>query len=111
MNAFRDRAQAAWAVIDGIHGCNHSEENLRRANVARGFVASDMLFACLQREPVTGSTGRIMGNADEPSGHVPFVGIACGEVSCVRSAESERHSEALRVAHGNVGAEFARRLE
>ena len=52
-----------------------------------------------------------MRNADEPSRHVPFVCIARREISGVRSAESERNAEALRAADGDIGAEFARRLQ
>ena len=52
----------------------------------------------------------IVRNADEPAGHVALVCVARGEVSGVWSAESQRHAEALRVADGDIGAEFARRL-
>src|SRR5450631_3915054 len=107
MNAFCDLAQSTGAVIDGVHRSDHGEENLGGANVTRRFVAADMLFAGLEREPVTGAAGRIVRNADEPAGHVAFVGVAGGEVSCVGSAKSERHAEALRVAYGNIRAEFA----
>ena len=107
MNAFCDLAQSAWAVIDGVHRGDHGEENLRRADITRRFVAADMLFAGLEREPVTGAAGRIVGNADEPAGHVAFVGVAGGEVGRVRPAKSERNAEALGAADGDIRAEFA----
>ena len=52
-----------------------------------------------------------MRNADEPSRHVPLVLIARRKISGVRSAEAEGNAETLRVADGNIGAKFARRLQ
>ena len=110
MNALGDRAQTIRSVINRVHRCDDGEKHLRRADVARRFVATDVLLARLQREPIAGLSSRIMRNADEPSRHVAFVLIARREIRGVRSAEAERNTEALRAADGNVGAEFARRL-
>ena len=52
MNALGDRAQSFWAVINRIHRGNDSEKNLSRADVARRFIAPDMLLARLQREAI-----------------------------------------------------------
>ena len=54
MDAFRDRAQTARAMVNRIHRRDHGEKDLGRANVARRFVAPDVLFAGLEREPVPG---------------------------------------------------------
>ena len=54
VNALRDRAQAMRAVINGVHRGHDGEKHLRGADVTGGFVAADVLFARLQREPVRG---------------------------------------------------------
>ena len=54
MNAFGDCPQSSWAVIHSIHRGNHSKKNLRRANVARRFVATDVLLSRLQRKSISG---------------------------------------------------------
>src|ERR1700682_2902719 len=111
MNAFRNGAQTARAVINRVHRCDHSEQDLRGADVTGGFVAADVLLARLQRESIGGATFGVVGNADESSGHVAFVLVARREVARVRSTEAERHSETLRAADGNISAEFARRFQ
>ena len=99
------------AVIDGVHRRDDGEKNLRRADVARRFVAADVLLARLQRETVGGLSGGIMRNANQPARHVAFVLIARGEICGMRSAEAERNAETLRAADRNIGAEFARRSQ
>ena len=64
-----------------------------------------------EREAIAGPPCRVVRNADEPARHVAFVGVARRDVGGVRSAETERHAEALRAADGDVRAEFARRLQ
>src|SRR5438128_2573109 len=56
VNALCDRGQPFWPVINRIHRRNDGEENLCCADVASGFVAADVLLACLQGEPVSGAT-------------------------------------------------------
>src|SRR5205085_11902696 len=106
-----DRTQAAGAVIDGIHRRDDGEKNLSGADVTRRFVAANVLLAGLHREPVTWAAHRIVRDADEAPGHVPFVGVARGEISGMRSAETERNTETLGAADGDIGAEFAGRFE
>ena len=111
MHALGDRAQAARAVIDGVHRRDDGEKNLRRANVARRFVAPDVLLARLQSESIRGPALGVVRNADETSGHVTFVLIARREIGGVRPAESERNTETLRAADGNIGAKFSGRFQ
>ena len=111
VDALRDRAQTLRAVIDGIHRSHDREQHLRRADVARRLVAADVLLARLEREAISRAACGIVRDADEPAGHLAFVFIARGEEGGVRSAEAERNAEALRAADGDIGAEFARRLE
>ena len=111
MNAFGDRAQAVRSVINRIHRGDDGEKHLRRADVARRFVAADVLLARLQREAISRPSGGIVRNADQSSRHVAFVLIARRKIGGVRSAEAERNAETLRAADGDIGAEFARRLQ
>jgi hypothetical protein len=98
-------------VVNGIHRGHHSEEHLGRADVARRFVAADVLLAGLEREAIRRVAVRVFGNADEPARHEPLVGVASGHEGSVRSAEAERHTEALGISHGDVGTELTRRSE
>src|SRR5437667_9394923 len=111
MNSLGDCAQTARAMINRVHRRDHGEKNLRRANVARCFVAADMLFARLQRESIGWPTFGIVGNSDKSARHVPFILIARRKIGCMRSAETERNAKGLRISDCNVRAEFARRLE
>ena len=43
-----DPAEAIRAVVDRVHARHHGEEYLRRADIAGGFVAPDVLFPSLQ---------------------------------------------------------------
>ena len=53
MNALSDRAQPSWAMINGIHGRDHGQEDLSRANIACGLVPTDVLLAGLQGEAIS----------------------------------------------------------
>ena len=111
MDALGDGAQAVRSVINRIHRCDDGEQNLRGADITRRFVATDVLLARLQREPITRPPVGIVRNADETSRHVPLVLIARRKISGVWSAKAERNAETLRVSDGNIGAKFARRLQ
>ena len=86
VHAARDPAQAFRSVINGIHRGHDGEEDLGRADVARRFVAPDVLLARLQREAIGGPAGGIVRNADQASRHVALVLVAGREISGVRSA-------------------------
>ena len=110
MNALRDGAQPARAMVNRVHRRDDGKENLRRTDVTRRFVAPDVLLARLQRESVSGPTFGIMRNPDQSTGHVAFVLIARGKIGRVRSTETEWDSEPLRISNGDIRAEFAWRL-
>src|SRR5438445_12354190 len=109
MNSLGDCAQTARAMINRVHRRDHGEKNLRRANVARCFVAADVLFARLQRESIGGPTVGIVGNSDKYAWHVPFVFVAGREVSRGWSADSKRNAKALRMANDDVSTAWAGR--
>ena len=87
------------------------QQHLGRADIAGGLLAADVLLARLQREAQGRPAVRIFGNADDAAGHLAFEFIARGEERGVRAAVTQRHAEALRVADGDVRAEFAGRRE
>ncbi len=109
VHPLRDFAQPARSMVNGIHRGHHRQENLRGADVTRRLVAPNVLLAGLEREAVAGSAGRILRDAHQSSGHVPFVCIAGREIGRVRSARTKRNAEALRAADGDIRSEFARR--
>jgi hypothetical protein len=111
MHALGDCAQTPWTMIHGIHRSDDSQENLRGANVARGFVATDVLLARLQCESIRRSAVCIVRNAYQSARHVAFMFIASGEICRVWSTEPERNAEALRVSDRNIGPKFSRRFQ
>ena len=54
---------------------------------------------------------RIHAHPHQPTGHAAFVVVAAGQVRGVRAAPGHRHTEALRGAQGNVGAQFTGRRD
>ena len=105
--AIARRPSAPW--YDGVQTGDHREQDLRGADVARRLLAPDVLLARLQREPERGAALRVDRHADEAAGQRAPVLVAHREVRGVRSAEAERHPEALRRADDHVGAHLARR--
>ena len=106
-----DGAQAFSAVIDGVHAGHVGQQDLRRTDVGVGFLATDVLFAGLQRHAVGRLAAGILGQADDAARHRADEGFAGGEESGVRAAEAHRDAEALAGAERDVGAHGARRLE
>ena len=111
VHALGDCAQPARTMIDRIHRSHHREKHLRRANVTRRLVTTDVLLARLQGEAISRPSFRIVRNAHESARQVALVRIARRHVGGVWSAESERNAETLGVAHGDIGSEFARRSQ
>ncbi len=111
VDAFGDLAQAGGAVIYGVHRGHVGEERLGRADVAGGLFATDVLLARAEREAEAGAAARVLGDADEASGHLAFEGVACGHEGGVRSAVAERDAEALGAADGDIGSEFTGRAQ
>src|SRR5262249_46793754 len=87
--------QSFWSMIDCIHRGHDREKHLRCADIARRFVAADVLLTRLQREPVSGASRGIMGNTDQSPRQMAFVLIARREISRMRSAAAYWNSETL----------------
>src|SRR5687768_613862 len=107
MNVIGDALESAGTVIDGIHRGHVGEKSLGGADVAGGFFAADMLLASLEGEAISGSAAHVARNTDDAAGNLTFEFIFCGDECGVRAAITERDAETLRVAEGNVRAEFA----
>ena len=107
----RDAAQALGPVVHGVHGGDHGQQHLRRADVRRRLLAPDVLLAGLQRQPVGGAALGVDREAHQPAGQVPLEPGLDRHERRVRAAVPERHAEALRRADDDVGAPLPRRLE
>src|SRR5437763_1819585 len=111
MNAFRNRLQPFRPVINRVSGGHAREQGLRRADVAGGFLAADVLLAGAQRKTQSAPAARIFRDANEPPGYLTFERVSRGEEGRVRTAVTERHAKTLCAANSDVHAEFAGRLE
>jgi hypothetical protein len=111
MDALRDLAESLGTVINGVESGEIGEQRLGCADVARGFFASDMLFAGLESQAQGGFSAGVTGDADEAAGEEAFEGVRVAKKAACGSAESEGHTEALAVAECDVRAPFARRFE
>ena len=109
--ALGDRAQAAGAVIDGVHPGHDGQQNLRGADVAGRLLAADVLLARLQRHAQRAVAVRVLGDADEAPGQLAGPLGARREKGRVRAAVPQRHAEALRAAQRHVGADLAGRRQ
>jgi hypothetical protein len=73
------------------------------ADIAGGAVSPNVLFACLKGEAIGGAALGIFGYPDKTTGKEPLVGESSCKVSCMRAPETDRNTEALGAAYGNVG--------
>ena len=104
-----DRRQPVGAVVAGIHRRQHRQQYLGGADVGSGLVAADVLFAGLQRQPVSGRPVGIHGHPDQSAGQLAGVLGVHRQVAGVRAAESHWHTEALGGAERDVGTQLAGR--
>ena len=96
---------------DGVAARHDGEQRLRGADVTGRLFAADVLFARLQGKAVGGFAVAIHRNADEAARHGAFEAVARCHESGMRTTETERHTETLRVADDDVRVPFARRGE
>src|SRR5439155_1006892 len=99
-----DARDPVGSVIHGVHAGGHGQQHLRRADVAGGLLAADVLLARLQRHAQPETAGGIPRDADDPSRQVALEPVARREEGGVRAAVAEGDAEALRIADGDVGA-------
>ena len=110
-HALGDALQALGAVIDGVHAGDDRRQHLRGADVAGGFFAANVLLARLQRQPVRGLPVHVHAHAHKAPGQRALERVLARHVGGVRAAGAHGHAQALRVAHHDVGAHLAGRLE
>src|SRR5437867_11394512 len=61
MQTMRDLGQSLRPMIYGVHSSHDRQEHLRRADVAGGAFAADVLFAGLQGQAIRGVASGIFG--------------------------------------------------
>ena len=98
-------------MVHRIHTGHNGQQSLRGTNIRGRFFAADVLFACLQRQTQSFFTLHIDRYADQTTWHAAFEGIFSRHEGGVRTAETKRHTETLRVTNRNVRTPFARCFE
>ena len=96
-------------MIDRKHSRHDGEEHLSGTNIARGFISPDVLFPCLQGQPVGRVTRSIFGHTDESTRHLTLKPASNSEVSSVRATKAQRNTQTLGCSHRNISATFTRR--
>ncbi len=86
-------------------------QRLGRADVVRGLLPADVLLAGLEREHEAAPPVHVLGLARDPTGHPPDEPLGGGEEPEARAAVVQPVAERLALAHADVGAHLARRLE
>ena len=104
-------AQTALAHHAHIDAGGQGHQPLVGADVAGRFLAADVLLARAQGHHVSASPVLIHRLADDAPGDLAHVLAARGEEAQVRPAEAERDAQRLPLAHDDVRAQRARRLE
>ena len=110
-HALGDAGQPFRPMPHRIHAGHDSQQHLRGADIGCRFLAADMLFAGLQREPHRGRTCGIHGNTDKPARHQALMRISHRHEGSMRPAIAHGHAKTLCAAHHHIGAHFARRLQ
>ena len=109
MYALRDGPDAPRSVIDGVHARHDREERLRRTDVARRLLATDVLLARLKRHAQRAVALRVDADADDAAGELSYVLPLARKERRVGAAVSERHAEALGAPERDVRAELSGR--
>ena len=63
-----DGTKSLGTVVGGIHGSDHGQQHLGRANVARRAFTANVLLTCLQGQSICGDPIGIDRDADESTG-------------------------------------------
>ena len=111
VHALGDPAQPVGAVVLRIQRGDDGQQHLGGADVGRRALASDVLFAGLQGQPVRRAALRVHRDADQAPRQRPPVGLADGDERRVRTAVHHRHPEPLGRPHHDVGALLAGRRD
>ena len=96
-------------MIHGVHARHDRQQHLRRADVAGGLLAADVLFARLQGHAQRRLAFGVARQSDDATGQQTLELIARGKERRMRSAVAHRHTKALRVTNNDIGAPLSRR--
>ena len=99
-----DVREALRPVVDGITARCNGQQHLRRTDVRRRLLASDVLLARLQGEAEGRHPVGVLGQPHDASGQLTLEACADGDVTGVRTTVEQRDAEALRRADGDVRA-------
>ena len=110
-HAARDALEPVRAVPHRVHAGHDRQQDLRRADVAGGLVAADVLLARLERHAQGATALGVLRDADDSPGDQALELLARGEERRVGAAVAHGDAEALRGAHGHIRARVPGRLE
>ena len=111
MQTFGDSTQPLGTVIHSVSTGNNRQQSLGGTDVTGSFLATNVLFAGLQRQTVRRLTGGILRHTDQTAWHSAFHTLMHGHVGGMRTTKEEGQTETLGIAHCNIGTEFPRRLQ
>ena len=111
MQTFGDSTQPLGTVIHSVSTGHNRQQSLGGTDVTGSLLATNVLFAGLQRQTVRRLTGGILRYTDQTARHSAFHTLMHCHVGGMRTAKEERQTETLGIAHGNIGTEFPRRLQ
>ena len=95
------------AMIDRSTSGNDREQDLRGTDVRGRFLAPNMLFAGLQRQPIGGDSAGIDRHADQAARQGALVFGSAGNECRMRPPIPHGQPETLRRTDCDIGAEFA----
>src|SRR6476660_928869 len=95
MDPLSDPRQPLRSVIDTIESGHVREQRLRGTDIRCRLLASDVLFARLNRHAVSRIATGVHRDASDSSRLLPDVPLQRGEKRCVRTAVAKRDTEAL----------------
>ena len=103
-----DPTQPGWAMPDGVHAGHDGKQHLGGADVGGGTVASDVLLAGLQGQPIGRVAVRIDRGAHQTTGNLTFQAFAYGHETGARTTEPHRYPEPLRGTDGDISSQITR---
>ena len=108
VHAARDVAEALGAVVHGVHGGDHGQEDLRRADVRGGLLTTDVLLTRLERQPVGGAILGVERQSHEAAREIAFEPGLDRHEGGVRTAVPQGDAEALGRSDDDIGPPVAR---
>ena len=94
-----------------VHRGHDGQQCLGGTNIRGRFFAANMLFARLQGQAQCLRSLGITRYTHESARHIALEGVSAGNETGMRAAETKRYTKPLGVAHSDIGAPFARRLQ